>query len=137
MRAVIDTNVLISGVFWSGKPKQILNQARRGKFVFLTSEILLAELRQVLTRKNRPFKLSEVEAQRVSGHIRTLAEIIAPHHAITVCRDDADNRVLECAVDGRADWIVTGDSDLPDLEDFQGIKIVTVAGFLNAVSPRE
>ena len=103
MRVVIDTNVLISATFWPGKPKQLLNQVRCGAITFLTSEILLAELKEVLTREDKPFKLSAEESERVLGAIRNLAEIIEPHSSVTVCRDDADNRVLECALDGRAD----------------------------------
>ena len=134
MRVVIDTNVLISAIFWSGKPKQLLNQVRRGKIIFLTSNVLLEELKEVLTRDDKPFKLSEGEAQRVVEEIRNLAETVFPHSLVTICRDAADNRVLECAVDGRADWIVTGDSDLLDLQVFQGIKIAVVADFISAVS---
>lgn len=135
MRVVIDTNVLISAIFWSGKPKQLLNLVRRGKIIFVTSKYLLAELKEVLTRNDKPFKLSEEDAQRVLAAILNLAEVVEPHTLVTACRDDADNRVLECAVDGRAEWIVTGDSDLLDLEVFQGIKIAAVADFLSAVSP--
>ncbi|OGF52645.1 MAG: putative toxin-antitoxin system toxin component, PIN family [Candidatus Fraserbacteria bacterium RBG_16_55_9] len=49
---------------------------------------------------------------------------------VSVCRDDDDNRVLECALDGRADYIVTGDKDLLDLKVFEGIKVVNVSDFL-------
>jgi len=134
VRAVIDTNVLISATFWPGKPKQLLNQVRRGKITFLTSEILLAELKEVLIREDKPFKLSAEESERVLAVIRNLAEIIEPHSSVTVCRDDADNRVLECALDGRADWIITGDRHLLELESFVGIEIATVANFLSTVT---
>ena len=135
MRVVIDTNVLISALFWPGKPKQLFNQVRRGKITFLTSEMLLAELKEVLTREDKPFKLSAEESERVLVAIRNLAEIIEPHTLVQACRDDADNRILECALDGQADWIVTGDSDLLDLKSFQEIKIAAVADFLSAVNP--
>jgi putative PIN family toxin of toxin-antitoxin system len=134
VRAVIDTNLLISAIFWPGKPKQLLNQVRRGTITFLTSEILLAELKEVLTREDKPFKLSAEESERVLSVIRNLAEIIEPHSSVTVCRDDADNRVLECALDGRADWIITGDRHLLELESFVGIEIATVATFLSTVT---
>ena len=135
MRVVIDTNVLISALFWPGKPKQLFNQVRRGKITFLTSEMLLAELKEVLTRVDKPFTLSAEESERVLVAIRNLAEIIEPHTLVQACRDDADNRILECALDGQADWIVTGDSDLLDLKSFQEIKIAAVADFLSAVNP--
>jgi uncharacterized protein len=134
VRVVIDTNVLISATFWPGKPKQLLNQVRRGKIDFLTSEILIAELKEVLTRDDKPFKLSEEEAQHALAAIMDIAEIVEPHSVITRCQDETDNRVLECAVDGQADWIITGDRDLLDLKSFAGIKIVTVAEFLCATA---
>lgn len=134
MRAVIDTNVLISAIFWPGKPKQLLNQVRRGEITFLTSNPLLAELKEVLTRNDKPFKLSEEEAARVLAVIRDLAEIVQPQSLITRCRDEADNRVLECAVEGLADWIITGDKHLLDLGPFEEIKITTVAEFLGTVT---
>ena len=135
MRVVIDTNVLISATFWPGKPKQLLNQVRRGEIDFLTSEILLVELKEVLTTEDKPFKLSEEEAQHVLAAVLDIAEIVEPHSMIRRCRDEADNRVLECAVDGQADWIITGDRDLLDLKSFGVIKIGTVAEFLRAVAP--
>jgi putative PIN family toxin of toxin-antitoxin system len=95
VRAVIDTNVLISATFWPGKPKQLLNQVRRGKITFLTSEVLLAELKEVLTREDKPFTLSEEDAHRVIMQIRNIAEIIEPCSLVTTCRDETDNRVLE------------------------------------------
>ena len=94
MRVIIDTNVLISAIFWSGKPKQLLNLVRREKIIFVTSKYLLAELKEVLTRNDKPFKLSEEDARRVLAAIRGLAEVIEPHSVVTACRDDADNRVL-------------------------------------------
>lgn len=135
MRAVVDTNVLISAIFWPGKPKQLLNKIRRGEITFLTSQALLSELKQVLTRKDKPFKLSEEEAQRVLSAIRDLAEVIQPHSQVTRCRDEPDNRVLECALDGRADWIITGDTHLLEMRSFEEIKITTVADFLRTVAP--
>ncbi|HEY3306596.1 MAG TPA: putative toxin-antitoxin system toxin component, PIN family [Candidatus Binatia bacterium] len=135
MRVVIDTNVLISAIFWPGKPKQLLNQVRLGKVTFLTSEILLAELEEVLTRKDKPFKLSEEEALRVLTPIRGLAEVVQPYSTVTQCRDDADNRVLECAIDGKADWIITGDWHLLELHSFKEVTITTVAEFLATIGP--
>ena len=135
MRVVIDTNILISAIFWPGKPKQLLNQVRRGDITFLTSQALLTELKAVLTREDKPFKLSEEEARRVLRSISGIAEIVQPHSSVTRCRDETDNRVLECALDGRADWIITGDTHLLELRSFEGIKITTVADFLRAVAP--
>ncbi|MBM3301479.1 MAG: putative toxin-antitoxin system toxin component, PIN family [Deltaproteobacteria bacterium] len=131
MRAVIDTNVLISAAFWTGKPKQLLNKVRHGEVVFLTSVILLEELKEILTREDRPFKLSTEEAERIVMAMRDLAEVVQTHSQVTICGDEKDNRVLECAVDGEAECIITGDSHLLELRSFKGIKVMTVAECLS------
>ena len=131
MRVVVDTNVLISAIFWTGKPKQILNKVRREEITFLTSEFILEELRDVLTREDKPFKLSEQEAERVVTGMRNLAVLVKIDSHMSVCQDENDNRVLECAIDGNADCIITGDSHLLQLGSFQKISIITVSDFLD------
>ena len=133
MRAVIDTNVLISAVFWTGKPKLLLNRVRKGQLVFVTSQVLLNELRQILIRTDKPFRVSDEEAKRILNSITELAEIVQPSSSVTACRDEQDNRVLECAVDGKADWIITGDRHLLELQSFQKVTIGTVADFLSCL----
>jgi putative PIN family toxin of toxin-antitoxin system len=130
MRVVLDTNVLISAAFWTGKPKQIMNKVRREEITFLTSEFILKELREVLIRVDKPFKLSEEDAEGVVTAMKELAVLVNVGSHISVCQDDDDNRVLECAVDGNADCIITGDSHLVQLGSFQKIDIMTVSDFL-------
>lgn len=117
--AVLDTNVLISGAFWLGPPKEVIHQAKLGFFQAVTSPALLAELRDVLTRRDKPFRLSASEV----GHV-------------TICRDSTDNRVLECALEVKADFVVTGDLDLLEVGQRQGVKVVTVRAFLDFLKER-
>ena len=133
MRIVIDTNVLISATFWTGNPKQLLNRVRKKEFVLLTSQILLNELKEILIRPDKPFKLSEEEAEHMVNRIRSLAEIVRTHSFVKICRDEQDNRVLECAIDGGADWIISGDAHLLELQSFQGVRIGTVGDFLSCI----
>lgn len=130
MRVVIDTNVLISAIFWTGNPKQLLNKVRRREVAFLTSEILLDELKEILVRKDKPFRLSAEEAGQIVTAIRGLAEIVQTQSRVTVCQDEMDNRVIECAIDGGAECIISGDLHLLGLKSFKGVKIMTVSGFL-------
>jgi putative PIN family toxin of toxin-antitoxin system len=123
--------VLISATFWTGKPKQLLNKVRRGEITFLTSESLLNELREVLIREDKPFKLSPEEAQRIVETIRGLAEMVETWSEVNECRDEKDNRVLECAVDGGAMYIISGDLHLLELKSFKNIKVSTVSKFLS------
>lgn len=130
MRVAIDTNVLISATFWTGKPKQLLNAVRLGEVIFLSSEALFEKLEEVLAAEGKPFNLEEKEAKRIVGHLREIARVVPIKSAISICRDENDNRILECALDGDADYIVTGDSDLLKLGSFEGIRIMRVADFL-------
>lgn len=130
MRVVIDTNVLISAIFWVGKPKAILNSARKGNITYLTSEPLLKELINVLTTKDKPFQVTSKDANYIVKHLKEIAEIIPTKSRVSICKDDADNRVLECAIDGKADYIVTGDKHLLDIRVIKEIKILNTAEFL-------
>jgi putative PIN family toxin of toxin-antitoxin system len=65
VRVVIDTNVLISAIFWTGKPKQLLNHVRRQKITFVTSYQLPDELRQILIRQDKPYHLQDNETDQV------------------------------------------------------------------------
>ena len=80
------------------------------------------------TSKAKPFQLSKSEADKTIAHLKDMvAEIVSVKSKVTLCKDEADNRVLECALDGKADCIVTGDKDLLSLMSFKGIKIVKVS----------
>jgi uncharacterized protein len=128
LRVVIDTNVLISALFWVGRPKRLLNLVRFNKIAFITSEPLLTEMKAVCIATNKPFRLSKDEADKIIDHLKDIAaEIVYVKSKVTLCKDEADNRVLECALDGKADYIVTGDKDLLSLKSFKGIKIVKVS----------
>lgn len=135
MRILIDTNVIVSATFWPGNPKTLMNAVRRGELTYVTSEALLEELREVLTDQEKPFRLSAEEAGKVVDTWRALATLVSPTRHVAVCRDDDDNRVLECALDGHAEYVVTGDDDLLELEVFEGIKIANVSDFLELRGP--
>ena len=66
-------------------------------------------------------------------HVAAVATVLKPEQCISVVADEPDNRILECAVTGDADMIVTGDRHLLDLERYEGIEIVTLAVFLEVV----
>lgn len=131
MRAVIDTNVLISAIFWTGSPKRLLNRVRRREVTFVTSRVLLDELKEILIRADKPFKLTNEEADRVVKAVQNVAQVVETESQVTVCRDEKDNKVLECAVDGGAEWIITGDAHLLELQSFEEVRIVSVAEFLS------
>ena len=131
--ALYDTNVLISGIFWAGLLKQALQLARERRIDLVTSEQLLAELQDVLTRPDKPFRLSSAEADKVITEVRRYMRVVIPVRKVTACRDPKDNAVLEAALAGRVSYLVTGDPDLRDLGQFEGIEIVDVRTFVTLV----
>ena len=124
MRVVLDTNVLISALIWpKGIPAQVLALARQGRVHSVTSPALLEELRRVLQEK---FGFSEEALEAAAEIVSSHLEIFIPRHVLNVIHADPDdNRVLECAVEGKADAIITGDHHLLALGTFQNIPILT------------
>jgi len=127
---LIDTNVIISATFWTGSPQALLHAVRNSEIICVTSDALLRELRDVLTDPAKPFGLNSREADDIVDAWRQLAVVVRPPSRFSVCRDEDDNRALECAVDGRAAYVITGDKDLLVLGEFRGITIVSVSDFL-------
>jgi uncharacterized protein len=82
-------------------------------------------------RQDKPFHLQDNEADRVVEALRGFAEVVESHSEITVCHDEMDNRVIACAIDGKAEYIVTGDFHLLGLGSYKSAKIMTVADFLS------
>jgi putative PIN family toxin of toxin-antitoxin system len=130
-KAVLDTNVIVSGLGWRGAPAAILDAVADDRLVLVTSEPLLAELRRVLEYP-RLAKVIQGGAQ-LADLVAASGVVVAPSRVLTVVRDDDDNRVLEAAIEGAADYIVSGDADLLDLGSFQGIPIITPGEFAATV----
>lgn len=137
IRAVLDTNTIVSGIGWSGPPQKILDTAVNGDFVLLTSPDLLEELRRVLSYP-RLHALPQDRVQEVLALLPLVAQIVETEEKISVIRQDpADNRVRECAVAGEATHVVTGDEHLLRLKFFRGIKITTPTIFLRLLNRRK
>ena len=129
VRVVADTNILVSALLFGGHPEQVFLVGLRGEIQLLTSLFLLKELEKVLKEK---FKLSSHLVREIIEEVRVVTEIVeVSSHIKTISYPDEDNRVLECAVDGKADFIVTGDTKhIPPLKEYGGIKILSASEFL-------
>ncbi len=129
VRVVADTNVLISALLFGGVSDQIFLAGLRGEIRLVTSDPLLKELARILKNK---FKLDIQLVRGVIEEVRDAAEVVeVSSHINIISHPEEDNRVLECAVDGKADFIVTGDTKhiLP-LKEFRGIKILSPSEFV-------
>lgn len=123
IRAVVDTNTLVSGFGWRGTPGAIVDAMLDGSLGLVVSPPLLDELARVL----RYPKLVRVfpEPDRIVTLIASVAEQVQPVTQRNVVVDEPDNRVLEAAEAGEADLIITGDRRLRALDGFRGIDILT------------
>ncbi|MBE9197106.1 putative toxin-antitoxin system toxin component, PIN family, partial [Synechocystis sp. LEGE 06083] len=132
IRAVIDTNIWIS--FLIGKTLQGLNQAIiDNRVVILFSEDLFVELMDVLYRPKFKKYFSETAIQNLVALLNKKVELVKINFHFDSCRDKKDNFLLDLAVSGNANYLVTGDSDLLALNPFQTVKIVSYQHFQTAI----
>jgi len=133
MRAVADTNVVISGLLWNGPSRRVLDRARSGVIEIFTSAALLAELEDVLSRRkfSRRLQIAEVSASELMQGYAALARIVRPTPIDPiVLADPDDDAVLACALAAQAGFVISGDDHLLALGEVHGIRIVTAAQFL-------
>ncbi|MCP2604204.1 putative toxin-antitoxin system toxin component, PIN family [Candidatus Aminicenantes bacterium AC-708-M15] len=128
-KIVLDTNVYISGILFKGKPREILNLARMGKVEILISEKIINEIERVLRLK---FKRTTFEIFLILTGIRNITTFVSPILKISeIKNDEPDNRVLECAIEGKANYIISGDKHLLSLKKYKEIEILNAGEFLN------
>ena len=140
MRAIIDTNVLLSGLLWHGTPHVLLDRVRDGTVTLISSPVLLAELAEVLEQPKFDVILarSNTSRERSLAEIQALAEVLAPDPLPQpVCRDPDDDHVLALALTAQVDLIVSGDKDLLDLNTFQNIPILAPAEALRRIESQK
>ena len=130
IRVVLDTNIIISSVFWKGNPHEVVRRGILREYQLVTSAEILGEVANKLRTK---FKFPEESIQELVDILLTHSHIVEPTAKFDVVRDKSDNKVIECAFDGKADYIVTGDPDLLDLKGFKGTRIITAKEFLEKV----
>lgn len=127
IRVVFDTNIFVSALNYGGSPRALFLAACAGEFPLYSSSVLEAELLEVLEERFDWESSRLLEVQRRLSLIWTLVE---PSATLTDCSDPDDNRVLECAIESGASYIVTGDRALLALDPFRGVRIVSPASFL-------
>ncbi len=129
-KVVIDTNVLVSGLTFNGKPREILDLVWREEIEVYISPFILEELSDSL---KEDFGWSKDQIARVLKRIETKTMLIHPRASISVIKEkEDDNRILECAVEGKVDYLISGDKKhLLPLKRYQGIRILSPAEFLN------
>lgn len=128
-KVVIDTNVFISGLNFTGKPSEILKLFWKGEIRVFISPFILKETEKILREK---FEWSEGQVLRILNRIKAKAIEVRPKIKVSVIKEkDDDNRILECAVEGKAQYLISGDErHLLPLKEYQGIRILSPSEFL-------
>lgn len=131
LKVVLDSNVIISGLNFRGSPRKILDLIRRKQIELYTSPFILEEVKDILKEK---FGWNERKIQTAVKRIK--ATLVEPKKNISIIKNDEDdNRILECAVEGKVKYIVSGDKrHILPLREYQGIKILSPARFLRFIS---
>lgn len=128
MKVVFDTNIYISAfVFPGGNAEQAWFRAIHYDFELYTSIAILAELAKKLQEK---FDWEKQKIAQLITHISRIARVLKTTPSINILADTPDNRILECATEGKAKLLVTGDKHLLKIGHYEDIKIIKLADFL-------
>ena len=128
-RIVLDTNVIVSALVFGGVPRTVLELADVGRCELFYSEPIQAEVCRVLAEK---FDWPSTMLDKVLPVLWRIGEQVTPRATVSVITSDPDdNRILECAIAAKADFIVSGDHHLLTLRNFESIPILTPRQFLD------
>jgi len=127
-KVVIDTNILISAIGRNSKPEECPKLILEDKIEAFTTQGMLDEVSEVL--KYDKFNFSEQEQQKFLEILVSEFRFVNPEISINQSEDLDDNKFLECAVSADADYIISGDSDLLELKEYEGITITKPETFL-------
>lgn len=123
-KVVPDTNIIISAIFWRGKPYEFMRNAIEGRCQLLLSEPILSEVSDKLRIR---FGVPEDKIDEYKRILLANSKLVSPSIKIRAVKSDpSDDKILECAVEGSADYIVTGDMHLLKIKEHSGVRIVSV-----------
>ena len=118
MRIVIDTNVVVSGIFFGGKPAELLKLVLNHELSTVATQEILDEYQDTID-----YLLEKYNGRKLNFSttpIFSSMEIIKPSIRLKICRDPDDDKFISCAIDGKCLYIVSGDKDLLTLKQYQG-----------------
>ena len=128
IKAVLDTNILISSLFWKGAPYEIVQKGIGGAFIIVLSPEIIRETEDKLKNK---FKFSVENTNAFLEVVALNSFIVEPMIKLRVVKTDStDNKIIECAVAGNVDYIVSGDKYLLNIKKHEQINIINPSKFL-------
>jgi len=131
MKVVFDTNIFVSAIALpGGRAEAAVLAATEGNVELVISRPIIHETLDVLARK---FGRDQEELARVALFLAELGRLVTPRGRVKILSDEPDNRILECALTGHAEVIVTGDQAMLRLGEFKGVRIITLKAFLDSL----
>jgi len=129
VRVVFDTNIYISAfVLAGGSAESAMQKILNNEDTLITSKAIIEETLRILAKK---FERNVEELSRTAVFMSEIATTVAPTERLAVLADEPDNRILECAIEGGADKVVTGDKAMLSLALYQGIEVISLRSYLS------
>lgn len=128
-----DTNVLVSAPFWNGDSAKIIDKVENKELILVLSEKILGGYNKVLEYKEIKEKIrnKDLEMKKAMFRIGVISQIVEVKSKIEAVKEDPDdNKIIECAVDGGSEFIISKDKHLLKLKEYKGIKILSPEEFL-------
>ncbi len=136
-KVVLDTNVWLSALFWNGEARKIIFLAENKKVKIIVSQEIMEEIVNVLNREAKFQRFLKEKDENIEDLIRTIlhiSELVSTKTKLRIVKEDpSDNMILEAALDGKADYVLTYDNHLLKLEEFGKVKILSPKDFLEIV----
>jgi len=138
MKVVLDTNIWLSGLFWEGEANKLIKLAEKGKINVIISRGIINEILDVLNKETKFSKFLADKKRMIEDLIRTIlsiTELIETTSKLSIIKSHpADNIILEAALDGKANYIISYNKHILDLVEFRDIRILHPGDFLRLVS---
>jgi len=135
-KVVLDTNILVSGSLWKGESYKILLLIETQQIICILSISILEEYKKIMESEEIIEKIANknLAINEIINHIISTVTIIHPTLRLKVVKEDPDdNKIIECAVEGKSDFIITKDKHLLNLKNYKKIRIVTPEEFLRLI----
>lgn len=131
-KVVVDTNVFISGILFGGNPQAIIEAWFNNKYIFCLSPALKAE---IITKLQNKFALTTSAIQIIENALDVKTEKYIPKKRLFICKDAADNFLLELALEAQADYLISGDKLVLQIKQYGKTKILSPKDFLKQLHP--
>ena len=135
MKVVLDTNVWLSAIFWTGEAYKLIEEIENKKINVIITEEIILEISNVLNKETKFQRFIKNRKLTIVDLIRTIiymSKLIISKSKLNIIKEhNEDNKILEAGIDGNVDYILSYDNHLLKVKEYKGIKIITPTEFLH------